>query len=209
MERLYALIIDDDPAFRMLLGSLLSRYRIDAARFDDPEAAIRCACKRHPDIVFVDLVRRHGRGADLVKRFVRIPSLIDIPVVVTSACDSREAIVEAIQSGAVEYLLKPIDEERLLLKLAQTLIVDIEALRARSSHDIADRSTDRSDIDDSENAAPTPASPEVYAGEVSVSELLGHTEEGEEDDEPAETPPPSRPALNEMFGMFDGKSDVA
>jgi two-component system LytT family response regulator len=109
-----ALVVDDEPLARRELRRLLAAFpaiqvigeagNIDQARTHIEESA--------PDIVFLDIQMPGGTGFDLLTQLERVPRII-----FTTAYD--QYAVKAFDVNALDYLLKPIEPERLATALAK------------------------------------------------------------------------------------------
>lgn len=102
------LIIDDERLARNELKRLLADYDAldvvgEAANADEAEAAIR---RLKPDLLFLDVQMPGGSGFDLLERLDAVPF-----VVFATAYD--EYALRAFDVSALDYLVKPIDPERL------------------------------------------------------------------------------------------------
>lgn len=116
MAKIRVVIADDEPLARENLESLLERE-------PDVEIVARCATgaetvavirEAQPDVAFLDLKMPEGAGFDVVAELDRDR----IPVVVfVTAFD--EYAVEAFESRALDYLLKPVSDERFARALAR------------------------------------------------------------------------------------------
>ena len=113
------LIIDDEQAIGWSLRELLGDdgHAVEIAA--DIDAAVE-ACRRfRPEAILLDvrLGKRDGLAA--------LPDLRaivgDVPVVVMTAFGDLDTAVRAVQAGAVDYLLKPFDLERVSLVVARML----------------------------------------------------------------------------------------
>ena len=104
-----ALIADDERLARNRLRRMLESLGVeivgDAA---DGEEALEQVSRRRPDVVFLDIRMPEMDGLEVARR---LPE--DIRVVFTTAYD--EYAVEAFEAAAVDYLLKPIEHERLAI----------------------------------------------------------------------------------------------
>jgi two-component system, LytTR family, response regulator len=105
---LKALIVDDEPLARRELHRLLGAFpsvRIvgEAADIDEAQALIE---ELSPDVVFLDIQMPGGTGFDLLTRLDRVPRII-----FTTAYDHYA--VKAFDVNALDYLLKPVEPERL------------------------------------------------------------------------------------------------
>ncbi len=105
------LIVDDEPIDRGVLREELEQFgevRIVGEAKSGFEA-MRLIETERPNLVFLDLQMPGMSGLDVVKHIGGLPNL---PVfVVTTAYD--QFAVQAFESGAIDYLLKPIGQERL------------------------------------------------------------------------------------------------
>ncbi len=109
-----ALIVDDEPLARLELRRLLASFPWieivgEAGNIDEACAEIE---RLAPDLVFLDVQMPGGTGFDLLERIDRTPRII-----FTTAYD-RYA-VKAFDVNALDYLLKPVEPERLAAALAK------------------------------------------------------------------------------------------
>jgi two-component system, LytTR family, response regulator len=103
-----ALIVDDEPLARRELHRLLAAFpRVqvvgEAGNIDEARERIEQLC---PDVVFLDIQMPGGTGFDLLTQLDQVPRII-----FTTAYDHYA--VKAFDVNALDYLLKPIEPERL------------------------------------------------------------------------------------------------
>jgi two-component system LytT family response regulator len=103
-----ALVVDDEPLARRELRRLLGEYPWiqvvgEAGDIDEARALIETLS---PDVVFLDIQMPGGTGFDLLTQLDRVPR-----IVFTTAYD--QYAVKAFDVNALDYLLKPIEPERL------------------------------------------------------------------------------------------------
>ena len=117
-----AIIIDDERLARKELTSLLAQYKkieiIDEAANAD-EALIKINEKR-PNLIFLDIQMPGKTGFDLLEELDYIPE-----VIFTTAYD--EYALKAFEVNALDYLLKPIEDDRLrdsIDKVAEKIEID-------------------------------------------------------------------------------------
>ncbi len=107
------LIVEDDKPLQKALGETLgiAGYRVHAA--DDGEQAL-AVLERHADIslVVTDIQMKPMDGYTLLKQIRR--RYRSLPVIVMTAYGTIDSAVRAIQEGAVDYLVKPLEAEQLL-----------------------------------------------------------------------------------------------
>lgn len=109
-----ALIVDDEPLARRELRRLLLEFPWievagEASTVDEAVAVVESLT---PDLVFLDIQMPGGTGFDVLDRIEHVPR-----VIFTTAYDHHA--VHAFEVSALDYLLKPIDPERLALALAR------------------------------------------------------------------------------------------
>jgi two-component system, NtrC family, response regulator AtoC len=111
------LVVDDEPAMRLLLSSILKEGGHDVTTAASGEEALQLIAKRHYHLVLTDLKMPGISGLDLLEQVKR-----DDPgtaVIILTAFGTVEGAVEAMRKGAVHYLLKPLanpDELRLAVR---------------------------------------------------------------------------------------------
>src|SRR4030095_14590262 len=106
----HALVVDDDADSRELLAGIVTREGYSAAHADSLRAARIQVARKAPDLVLVDLKLPDGNGIALV-RDLR-PHATDIVLVTGHA--SIDSAIEGLRLGATDYLIKPIDVDRLI-----------------------------------------------------------------------------------------------
>jgi signal transduction histidine kinase/CheY-like chemotaxis protein len=108
------LVIDDDATVRDLMTRLLGKmgYRVVAAA-SGPEG-LRMARELRPTIITLDVVMPHMSGWDVLDQLKADPELTAIPVIMVTVVD-HEAL--GLARGASNYLVKPVDRDRLAVAL--------------------------------------------------------------------------------------------
>lgn len=142
------LAIDGDPQTLTLIADALVDERLEILTAEDPEAGFRLFQSVRPKVVLLDLPLPGISGMDMLERIVR--SDPGANVIVISGHYSAESAVEAIQRGACDYLMKPLDFKRLRRKIAsllaeaeirrRTLLLDQELVQACQFEGMVSRS---------------------------------------------------------------------
>ena len=102
------LVVDDEPNLRRVLGAQLSRdgYEVHAA--SDGEEALRILQEQYIDVVITDLRMPRLDGLELLRRALALEP--ELPVVIITAHGTVDNAVEALKSGAFDYITKPFDQ---------------------------------------------------------------------------------------------------
>ncbi|MGB8990083.1 MAG: sigma-54 dependent transcriptional regulator [Candidatus Sulfotelmatobacter sp.] len=113
------LVIEDDPRNRALILETLSPEGLEILTASDPEAGFELFLQAQPRNVVLDLNLPDGMRMDLLERMVRTDPSVN--VILISDHYSADSAVEAIQRGACDYLTRPIDFQRLRIRIASFL----------------------------------------------------------------------------------------
>ena len=113
------LIAEDNPAQRVGLQQLIRSWGFDVDVASDGEEALQKVVLHPPTIVLSDMVMPRMSGIELLKSVKQHdPS---VTVVILTAQGSIETAIEAIKDGAYDYLMKPVDPQRLRIVIDQIL----------------------------------------------------------------------------------------
>ncbi len=112
------LVVDDEPQIRRSLQVNLEHkdYAVMTAASGDEALAAMTRCK--PDVVIVDLVLPSMDGIELTRR-IREHSAV--PIIVLSAIGDERKKVEALESGADDYVTKPFGMGELVARVRSAL----------------------------------------------------------------------------------------
>lgn len=119
MKRKQALIIDDEPDIRELLEITLNRMDIDCVCVEDISSAKQQLKGRSFDICLTDMRLPDGDGVEFVSYIQQhFPYM---PVAVITAHGNMETAINALKSGAFDFITKPVDLE-VLRRLINTAL---------------------------------------------------------------------------------------
>ena len=115
------LIVDDDPDIATMLEDRLQASDYGTIVAGDGVQALEKVEQEAPHLMLLDLDMPRLSGLDVLKRLPTVKQAEDIPVIVMTAHGSIEAAVEAMKSGAYDFLTKPLDKDHLLLVISKAL----------------------------------------------------------------------------------------
>src|SRR5512139_803601 len=108
------LIVDDERDIRDLVAGVLSDEGYDCRTAGDSEAALDLIDQRRPSVVLLD-VWLHGSPMDGLEVLDEIKAREpELPVIIFSGHGNIDTAVSAISRGAVDFIEKPFEAERLL-----------------------------------------------------------------------------------------------
>jgi diguanylate cyclase (GGDEF)-like protein len=103
------LLVDDEPLNRDALQRLLSRagYRVLTA--ENGAQALDIAAADRVDLVLLDVMMPGMDGIETLRRLRESRSISELPVIMVTAKDGSQDVVEALDAGANDYVTKPVD----------------------------------------------------------------------------------------------------
>ena len=107
-ERKQILVVDDEPNLRRVLSALLARDDYDVHTAEDGEQALSVLGEHHIDMVVTDLRMPKIDGMELLRRVRAMDE--ELPVVIITAHGTVDNAVEALKTGAFDYITKPFDQ---------------------------------------------------------------------------------------------------
>ena len=144
IEPQHILIIDDVPINLKVLKAHLEPegYHIQEAL--DGESGIQKATLHSPDLILLDIMMPGMDGIETCRCLKNNVKTQDIPIIFLSALTDLESRTEALQSGGVDYIMKPFEEEELLARVKIHLTLrkqkmQLEAYANKLEHMVEER----------------------------------------------------------------------
>ena len=104
------LVVEDDRTTRQGLCRVLGELGYDVVEAGDAQSAVEAALATPPDLVIIDLNLPDRNGMELIADLQS--RAIDATLVVLTGHASIESAVEATRKGVYDYLVKPVDRQR-------------------------------------------------------------------------------------------------
>jgi two-component system KDP operon response regulator KdpE len=112
------LVVDDQPQVNRLLRTILASQGYQVRTPGDGESALASFTEWRPELVITDLYLLHMDGLELCRR---IRARSNVPIIVLSGKGEEATKVEALDSGADDYVTKPFATGELLARVRATL----------------------------------------------------------------------------------------
>ena len=116
-QKLDILIVDDDPAHRVMLKKLIGGWGYHVSEADDGAVAVEEVRRRSFDLILMDIRMVKVSGIEALEQIRQIN--LSIPVIIMTAYASVETAVSALKKGAYDYLTKPLDFDELQIAIAR------------------------------------------------------------------------------------------
>jgi two-component system NtrC family sensor kinase len=100
------LAVDDDPDFLAILGDRLRKRGYDVARVGSGEEAIQLLEVQSVDCILLDRSMAGIGGIETCRRLKNTLTVRDTPLIILTATDSREAVIEGLAAGAEDFVSK-------------------------------------------------------------------------------------------------------
>ncbi len=129
-SRGHVLVVDDDGGVRDYLRRWLELSDYDVTAVESGPRCLEALTTLLPDVVLLDIKMPGMSGLEVLRRVhARHPLL---PVIMVTGNTDSETVVEAMRSGAHDYLTKPVDETKLLVSVDNAIQAGDMRLRLRS-----------------------------------------------------------------------------
>ncbi len=112
------LVVDDSPTERHVLVELLTRKGYQVLTAESGEEGIEKAKNEQPDLVLMDVVMPGLNGYQATRTLTRDDATKHIPVIVCTSKGQETDKIWGLRQGAQNYMVKPINPEELLAKIA-------------------------------------------------------------------------------------------
>ncbi len=138
------LVVDDTEFNRDMLARRLTKQGMTVLTAETGEEALEILPKHTFDLILLDVMMPGIDGVEVLRRIRETHSPADLPVIMVTAKDASEDMVEAFKAGANDYVTKPIDFQvalartrtQLALKQANTQLVAQMAETAKLAADL-------------------------------------------------------------------------
>lgn len=108
------LIVDDNSDLRTFLKTSLKKYFKKVLTAQSGEEALNMLKTHNPDIVVSDIMMEGMSGYQLCKHIKSDMSTSQIPVILLTAKDDKNSVINGYKYGADDYIIKPFDIDMLL-----------------------------------------------------------------------------------------------
>ncbi|HUS23213.1 MAG TPA: adenylate/guanylate cyclase domain-containing protein, partial [Aeromicrobium sp.] len=138
----HLLVVDDNEMNRDMLSRRLKSRGFTVKTADDGQQAVDIIAKEEFDLVLLDIMMPVLSGIDALKIVRQTKSVADLPIIMATAKDQGEDIVEALKLGANDYVTKPLDFPVVLARAETQLSLrraNVEIKRLAQDLDVKNR----------------------------------------------------------------------
>ena len=117
-NRPHILVVDDETQITRVLRTSLSAHNYEVRVANDGETALEIARDFTPDLVITDLAMPNMNGIELTRK---LRQASQVPIIVLSVRGEERSKVEALDSGADDYITKPFSTAELMARIRAAL----------------------------------------------------------------------------------------
>ncbi len=113
------LVVEDDKNARRLMEAVLTRYGYEPLTASNGEEALEVLDRKHVDLIILDVMMPHMDGFEFTNTLRTAGSTL--PILMVTARETQEDKKRGFIIGADDYMVKPVDEEEMILRIAALL----------------------------------------------------------------------------------------
>jgi len=121
------LIVDDSPTERLYLTDILVKNGFAVSTAVNGDEAIERIRAERPELILMDVVMPGTNGFQVTRAIARDPELAALPVIICSSKNQETDRIWGLRQGAKDYLVKPVDPDRLLASIAAVATGSVSA----------------------------------------------------------------------------------
>ncbi len=116
---MHAFVIDDSSAIRKILSQYLQALDFECTEAEDGQQAFEKLQERgETDVLLVDWEMPRMNGIEFVRAVRAEERFNEVPIMMVTSLNELERVIEALEAGANEYIMKPCTQQALVEKLA-------------------------------------------------------------------------------------------
>lgn len=132
------LIVDDIPSNVILLKAILIREKYRIVTAYNGRDALAIIEKKAPDMVLLDVMMPEMSGLEVCQYIRKELNLRDLPVIMLTALNSNEDIIEGFSAGANDFVSKPFNNDVLLMRIRfQLSVISSTRIIMKQSEELA------------------------------------------------------------------------
>ncbi|MCK6390248.1 MAG: response regulator [Azonexus sp.] len=112
------LVVDDSPTERFFAVDVLTKAGYQVTTAENGEEGVAKAKATKPDLILMDVVMPGLNGYQATRTLTRDEATKGIPVIVCTSKGQETDKIWGLRQGAVDYLVKPLNPEELLQRIA-------------------------------------------------------------------------------------------
>ncbi|MCM1120910.1 MAG: response regulator [bacterium] len=121
MENRKKVLVVDDVAISLSVTEQALRDYYEVVTVNSGDRALRYLKKERPDLILLDVRMDRMDGIETLKEIRKLENGKNIPVIMLTAQNDRNTVLESAQLGIYDYMLKPFVAQELLIRIRAAL----------------------------------------------------------------------------------------
>jgi len=113
------LVVDDAQFMRLILSKLLKEHGYETIEAENGNRALEQYVAHSPDVVLLDITMPEKDGLEVLSELHQMDP--DARVVMLTALGQQSVVLQAIKSGARDFIVKPYESERVLVAVERAI----------------------------------------------------------------------------------------
>lgn len=113
------LVVDDSPTERYFLTDILIKNGFSVSTAENGEEALLKVKADKPQLILMDVVMPGQNGFQITRAISKDPETQDIPIIICTSKGQETDRIWGLRQGARDYVVKPVDPQELLAKIAE------------------------------------------------------------------------------------------
>lgn len=118
---LKVLTVDDSRTIRIIVKKAFRPFDVEVVEAENGKDGLELAHKENPDLIVLDITMPVMTGIEMLNKLKAEPKLKNIPVIMLTAESGKENVMQIIQMGVSNYIVKPFKGEQ-LIERAKTIV---------------------------------------------------------------------------------------
>jgi twitching motility two-component system response regulator PilH len=112
------LVVDDSPTERYFLTDILIKNGFSVSTAENGEEALLKIKADKPHLILMDIVMPGQNGFQVTRAITKDPEMENVPVIICTSKNQETDRIWGLRQGARDYIVKPVDPQELLAKIA-------------------------------------------------------------------------------------------
>jgi len=126
-------LVEDDEDFRNMVSLYVEAAGVKIQQYPSAEAFLANYDPSQPGCLLLDIYMPGMSGLELQQELIN--QNIETPVIIMTSAGDVNTAVQAMKAGAIDFIEKPLDQERLLDRLHECLVLDASRRDKAARHD--------------------------------------------------------------------------
>ena len=116
------LVVDDSIIMRNIVKNIFTELKINCQYLEAPNGkkAFQLLETNNVNLVFLDWNMPEMDGLEFLKKVRAMPAYSELPIIMVTSEAAKYNVVEALQTGATDYIVKPINDKVFKAKVLET-----------------------------------------------------------------------------------------